>query len=201
MQNGQLSIGLPIDVPFTSLNALMETQLKGRRFPEDGSGSVDVEVRRASVAASGNRLLVSMLVKARERKSWFGFGAEATVHVWGKPVLDAKNQILRLTDVSLAVESEAAFGLLGAAARAAMPYLQAALAENAVIDLKPFAADAKAKIGVALRDFQQDSIGVRVDAVVEDLRLTGIEFDSNTLRVIAEADGTVAVSVTDLPKM
>src|SRR5262249_5511880 len=151
---GRLAVGLPIDMPFTALGALMETQLKDRTFPEDGSSSVGVEVKRAAIAASGDRLLVSLLVKARERKSWFGFGAEATVHVWGKPVLDAQNQILRLTDVSLAVESEAAFGLLGAAARAAMPYLQAALAENAVVDLKPFAADAKTKIGAALKDFQ-----------------------------------------------
>ena len=65
------------------------------------------------------------------------------MHIWGKPVLDQKNQILRLTDLTLAVESEAAFGLLGAAARAAMPYLQKALADKAVIDLKPFAADAQ----------------------------------------------------------
>ncbi len=201
MNSGKLAVGLPIDVPFTALNALMETQLKGKRFPEGGDSSVDVEVRRANVAASGDRLFISLLVKARERKSWFGFGAEATVHIWGKPVLDAKSQILRLTDVSLAVESEAAFGLLGAAARAAMPYLQSALAENAVVDLKPFAADAIAKIGVALKDFQQDSAGVRVDAAVQELRLVGIEFDSSTLRVIAEADGTVNVAVSDLPKM
>jgi hypothetical protein len=201
MQNGQMAIGLPIDVPFTALNALMETQLKGKRFPEGGDSSVDVEVKRASLAASGDRLLVSLLVKARERKSWFGFGAEATVHIWGKPALDAKSQILRLTDVSLAVESEAAFGLLGAAARAAMPYLQAALQENAVIDLKPFAADALGKITVALKDFQQSSPGVRVDAAVQELRLVGIEFDSTMLRVVAEADGSVNVAVTDLPKM
>ena len=116
-----------------------------------------------SIAAAGDRLLISLRVKAHEKKSWFGFGAEATVHIWGKPALDAKNQMLRLTDLSLAVESEAAYGLLGAAARAAMPYLQQALADNAVIDLKPFAADAKKKIGLALADFQKNSEGVRVD--------------------------------------
>ena len=98
------------------------------------------------VGASGDRLLISLDVKAREQKSWFGFGASANIDIWGKPVLDEKHQILRLTDTSLAVESEAAFGLLGAAARAAMPYLQNALAEKAVVDLKPFAADAKKKI-------------------------------------------------------
>ena len=98
---------------------------------------------RAKVTASGDRLLISLLVKAREKKSWFGFGTEATVHVWGKPVLDREQQILRMSEISLAVESEAAFGLLGAAARAAMPYLQAALQKNAVVDLKPFAANAR----------------------------------------------------------
>ena len=103
--------------------------------------------------------------------------------------------------MSLAVESEAAFGLLGAAARAAMPYLQNALAEKAVVDLKPFAADAKKKIIAALADFQQNSDGVQVDASVQDVRLSGIAFDSKTLRVIAEADGSARASVTQLPKM
>ncbi len=125
---------------------------------------MDVEVLKVHVGAAGDRLLIALDVKAREKKSWFGFGATATVQIWGKPVLDAQNQILRLTDVSLAVESEAAFGLLGAAARAAMPYLQKALAEKAVVDLKPFAADAKKKIAAALADFQQNSEGVQVDA-------------------------------------
>jgi len=201
MDNGRLAVGVPIDVPFSALNTLLEAQLKGKRFPEDGSAPVEIEVRSASVAAAGERLLISLRVKAREKKSWFALGAEATVQIWGKPALDQKNQMLRLTDISMAVESEAAFGLLGAAARAGMPYLQKALADKAVVDLKPFAADAKTKIGAALADFHQNGEGVQVDAAVHDLRLTGIAFDSNTLRVIAEAEGTAKVAVSELPRM
>ncbi|WP_163595172.1 DUF4403 family protein, partial [Klebsiella pneumoniae] len=74
--------------------------------------------------------------------SFFGFGAEATVHIWGRPRLDEQAQTLRLADVELAVESEAAFGLLGAAARAAIPHMQQALADRLVVDLKPFATNA-----------------------------------------------------------
>jgi len=201
MDNGRLAVGVPIDVPFSELNKLLEAQLKGRTFPDDKSAPVEVEVRTANLAAAADRLLISLRIKARERKSWFGFGAEATVHIWGKPALDTKNQILRLTDLNVAVESEAAFGLLGAAARAAMPYLQQALTDSAMLDLKPFAADAKTKVTAALADFQQDSKGVKVEAAVRDLRLTGIEFDSKTLRVIAEADGSAKVAVNELPRM
>jgi len=200
MDNGKLVVNLPIDVPFTDLNALLEAQLKGKHFPEDGSGPVDVEVLGGKLGASGDRMLISLLVKAREKKSWFGFGAQATIYIWGKPALDTQNQILRLTDLSLGVESEAAFGLLGAAARAAVPYLQRALAEKAVLDLKPFAADAKAKIAATLGEFQKSGVpGVKVDASIDTLRLTGIEFDSTTLRVIAEADGSAKVAVSELP--
>jgi hypothetical protein len=145
-------------------------------------------------------LLISLRVKAREKESWFGLGTEATVHIWGKPQLDQQNQVLRLTEMSLAVESEAAFGLLGAAARAAMPYIQKALADKAQLDLKPFANDAKNKIAAALKEFHQAGDGVLVDTTVQALRLTGIEFDARTLRVIAEANGTVKVAVTQLPK-
>ncbi|HEY2754911.1 MAG TPA: DUF4403 family protein [Pseudolabrys sp.] len=201
MDNGKLAIGLPIDMPFTDLSKLLEAQLKGHVYPEDNNAPVEVEVRRASLAAAGDRILIALRVKAREKKSWFGFGAEANINIWGKPVLDQQNQILRLTDISLGVESEAAFGLLGAAAKAAMPYLQQALADKAVIDLKPFAADALKKVGTTLKDFEKNDNGVRVDAAVDQLRLTGIEFDSTTLRVIAEADGTAKVSVTRLPSM
>jgi hypothetical protein len=198
---GRIAIGVPIDMPFTEVNKLLEAQLKGRSFPEDGSAPVEVTVRRATLAASGDRLLISLLVKAREKKSWFGFGAEATIHVWGKPDLDHANQILRLKDVELDVESEAAFGLLGAAAQAARPQLRAALAERATIDLKPFAEDARKRIGAAIADFREQTAGVRVDSEITDLRLVGIAFDSRTLRVIAEAEGSVKVAVTALPAL
>jgi hypothetical protein len=198
---GGVSVGIPIDIPFTDINKVLEAQLTGRTVPEDGSGSVDVVVKRASVAASGDRLLISLLVNAKEKKSFFGFGGEATVHIWGRPVLDQAQQTLRLANIELAVESEAAFGLLGAAARAAMPHLQKALTEKATVDLKPFIGNAQKKIAAAIADFQKNEDGVRVAAEITSLSLADIAFDSKTLRVIAEAAGTITVVVTALPAL
>jgi hypothetical protein len=198
MDQGKMAITVPIDLPFPELNRILEAQLKGKTFPNDPNARVTVTVLRAAVAASGDRLLISMRVKANERKSWFGFGAEAIIHVWGKPVLDQDKQVLRLTDIELDVKSEAAFGLLGAAAQAARPQLRAALEENAVVDLKPFAENAKKSIEAALVDFQKQSDGVAVDVKVTDLRLAGVAFDSKMLRVIAEANGTARATVTKL---
>src|SRR5712692_8846675 len=195
---GGVSIGVPIDLPFTDINKIVAAQFAGRTFPEDGSGSVDVTVKRASVAASGDRLLISLLVNAKEKKSFFGFGGEANVHIWGKPVLDEAQQTLRLTDVELAVESEAAFGLLGAAARAAMPHLQKALADKLIVDLKPFSSNAQKKIAAVIADFQSNENGVRVTAEITSLQLADIAFDSKTLRVIAEAAGTINVYINTL---
>jgi hypothetical protein len=195
---GRVSIGVPIDVPFTDINKIVEAQFAGRTFPEDGSGSVGVTVKRAVVAASGDRLLISLLINAKEKKSFFGFGGEANVHIWGKPVLDQAQQTLRLTNVELAVESEAAFGLLGAAARAAVPHLQKALAERATIDLKPFASNAQQKIADVIAGFRKNEDGVRVAAEISSLRLADIAFDSKTLRVIAEATGTINVYINTL---
>ena len=196
---GGVSIAVPIDVPFTDLNKILQTQLAGRTFPEDGSGSVDVTVKSASVAASGERLLISLVVKAKEKKSFFGFGGEAAVHIWGRPMLDQAQQTLRLADIELAVESEAAFGLLGAAARAAMPHLQKALADKTTIDLKPFATNAQKKIAAAVADFQKNEDGIRVEARIDSLQLADLAFDSKTLRVIAQAEGSINVYVTALP--
>jgi hypothetical protein len=186
---------VPIDVPFTELNRVMELQLKGKTFPETGNSPAQVTVLGSSISASGDRLLISLRVRAKETKSWFGLGAEATVHIWGRPTLDTDNQIMRLTDITLDVQSQAAFGLLGTAARAAIPYLQKALADNAVVDLKPFAASAQKSIQASLADFQAPVEGVEVEAAVNELRLVGIEFDSKTLRVIAEANGTARALV------
>ena len=199
MDQGKINVAVPIDIPFTEVNRLLEAQLKGKTFPEDKSGAFSATVRTVALAASGDRLLISLRVKANENKSWFGLGAEATIHVWGRPALDSARQMLRLKDIALDVESEAAFGLLGAAARAAVPYLETTLAENAVVDLLPLTANARKSIETAIADFRKSADGVRVDAAVTDLRLVGIEFDAKTLRVIAEADGTVKVAVTALP--
>ena len=68
-----------------------------------------------------------------------------------------------------------------------------------MVDLLPLAANARKSIEAAIADFRKNADGVRVDASVTSLRLVGIEFDSKTLRVIAEADGTVRVAVTALP--
>lgn len=195
LDQGKVALAVPIDMPFTELNRLMEAQLKGKTFPETGNAPGQVTVLGSSITASGERLLISLRVKAKETKSWFGFGAEATVHVWGKPVLDRDNQIMRLTDISLDVRSDAAFGLLGAASRAAIPYLQKALADNAVVDLKPFAASTLKSIEAAIADFRAPVDGVEVDTAVNGLRLIGIEFDSKTLRVTAEAQGTARAIV------
>ena len=169
---------MPIDVPFTEVNRLIEAQFAGKTFARDSDSAFAVTVRRASVAASGDRLLISLRVKATERKSWFGLGTEANVYVWGRPVLDAKTQVLRLTDVKLDVESE---GMMGAAVRAAAPYLEAAVAERTVIDLKPFAANARKSIEAAIAEFRAAGDGVRVDASVTDLRVVDIAFDATTL--------------------
>ena len=196
-----VNIGVPIDVPFTEINKLIAAQMVGHTYPEDGSGPVDVTVKSVNVIPAGDRLLISLLVRAKEKKSWLGLGAEATVHIWGRPMLDQAQQTLRLADIQLAVESEAAFGLLGAAARAVVPQMQQALVQKATIDLKPIAANAREKIAAAIADFQKSEDGVKVEAKIDSLTLADIAFDSKTLRVIAEAGGSLNVSVTKLSGM
>ena len=197
-ERGRVNITVPIDIPFTDIDKLLQAQLIGKTYPEDASGPVEITVRRATLAASGDRLLMTLRVKAHERKSWFSFGAEADIHVWGRPVLDREQQLIRFTDIALDVQSEAAFGLLGAAAQAARPQLRDALAERAVIDLKPFVAEARKEVATAVADFAGQNSAVRIDAAVNDLRLVGIAFDATTLRVIAEAAGSVTVAVSSI---
>jgi hypothetical protein len=197
--SGGINVAVPIDVPFTELNKLVESQLAGRTFPEDGSGPVAVTVNHASVTPSGDRLLISLQVRAKEKTSFLGFGAEATIHIWGRPLVDQQQQTLQLTDLQLAVESDAAFGLLGSAARAVVPQLERALLEKSVIDLKPFADNVRARIAASISEFQRNDSGIRIDTDVSSLTLTEIAFDTKVLRVIASAEGTMSASVNTLP--
>jgi len=199
MDQGKIAIGVPIDVPFAEVNRLLDTRLRGKTFPEDGSGAGEITVQSIAASAAGDRLVISMRVKAKERKSWFSFGGDATIHITGKPVLDQERQMLRLDNIALAVESEAAFGLLGGAAKAAMPHLQTALASHAMIDLRPALANARRSIDKALSDFRMQADGIKTDAQITGLRLTGVEFDSRIVRVTAELDGIARVSVSKLP--
>jgi uncharacterized protein DUF4403 len=194
---GTVDITVPIDIPFSEVSRLVNAQLKDKTFPEDGSGKYAATIKQAEIAASGDRLLISLLVNVK-RDGLFSVGADATVHVWGRPVLDQEHQLLRFTDVKLDVESKAAFGLLGEAAHAAVPYLQRTLAEKAVIDLKPFAADAKKRIAAAVTNFKSQAGGVNAGVNINALRLTDIAYDDKALRVIADADGTVNVTVSSL---
>jgi hypothetical protein len=196
---GGVSIAVPIDLPFTDLNKIIETQVAGKTYPEDGSGLAEVTVKHATIAPAGERLLISLDVHAKEKKSFFGFGADATIHIWGRPLLDQTQQTLRLTDIELAVESEAAFGLLGAAARTVVPSLQRALLQKMTVDLKPFAINAQQKIAEAIAELQKSGDGVKIQADIDAIRLADIAYDARTLRVIAEAQGTITAVVTKLP--
>ena len=64
-----------------------------------------------------------------------------------------------------------------------------------MIDLKPLTARALKSIDTAIADFQKPADGVEVEASVTALRLTGLAFDSTTLRVIGEAEGTARALV------
>jgi hypothetical protein len=192
-----VNIAVPIDIPFTEVSRLLGTQFVGKTFPQDGSGSFAATVKAASVAASGDRLLISLLVHVK-KQGFFSIGADATLNVWGKPALDQNNQILRFTDVTLDLQSQAAFGLLGAAAQAAVPYLQKALADQAVIDLKPFATQARQQIATAVSGLAGQAPGMSAKVAVTDLRLTGIAYDNTTLRIIANATGSVNVAISSL---
>ena len=72
------------------------------------------------------------------------------------------------------------------------------LARYAVIDLKPFTAQAKQQLSAAVAEFAKQDPSVRVDAGITDLRLVGIAFDTMALRIIAEADGKLNIAVSSL---
>lgn len=142
---------------------------------------------------------MSLRVKVRARESWFGLGTEADIDVSGRPALEPGQQLLRLTDIAVDVHSAAAFGLVGKAAEALEPMIRDTLAKKAVIDLKPFSVGAKDKIANAVADFSNPDTGIKLDSTVDDVRAVDIGFDTQTVRIVAEARGTINILVSSLP--
>lgn len=198
MDQGQVNIDLPIDIPFAEVNRMIEAQLKGKTFPLDESDAFIATVNSIEIAPSGDRLLLALGIKVKETKTMLGLGANATIYLWGRPVPDRKAQKLRFTDVALDVRSDAAFGALGFVARAATPYMQKVITENAEIDLAPTIADTRKNIEAAIAEFRQQQNDVLLDAQIVDVSLAGVQFDAKTLRIIASSEGTVRVEVMKL---
>jgi hypothetical protein len=73
--------------------------------------------------------------------------------------------------------------------------------QKATLDLKPIAANAREKIAAAIAEYQKSEDGLKVDAKIDSLTLADIAFDSKTLRVVAEAGGSLKVVVTKLSGM
>ena len=201
-EKASCTVGMPIDVPFTELNKRDGGAAQGPHFPgERQRAGRRRSARRRSIAAAGDRLLISLSVKAHEteklvrlrrRRHRAYLGQAGARHA--EPDFAADRYLARR-------RIGGAFGLLSAAARAAMPYLQKALADNARGRSQAVRRRRAQKITLMLAEFRQPAPGTRADAAIDELRLTGIAFDSHTLRITAEAAGSVKVAVSELPKM
>jgi hypothetical protein len=73
------------------------------------------------------------------------------------------------------------------------------LAEKTTVDLKPFLGNAQKMIASTISDLQKSDDNVRVAADIASLNLAEIAYDSKTLRIIAEATGTINVTIAGLP--
>lgn len=109
---GTLNIAVPIDLPFGEVNRLIEAQLVGKTFPQDGSGAFAATVKHVTVAASGDRQLISLLVNVKERGFFSFFGGNAMLNLRGRPVLDRDHQIVRFTALAIDAQSQVGFGCL-----------------------------------------------------------------------------------------
>src|SRR5262249_52282778 len=94
VNEGRFAIATPIGTPFTEIHTILNRQLRNRTFPESADAWAQATVLRTHVAASGDRLLVAIIIRAREETTWFGIGARATLYVWVRPVLDNEQQKL-----------------------------------------------------------------------------------------------------------
>ena len=196
---GGVTIGVPIDIPFTDINKILEAQFAGRTFPggrlRPGRRHRETRDRHrlrrpAADLASGPRQGEEELLRVRRRRHRAHLGQARARPDAADPAARRHRTRRR---IGSGVRTARRRGARGDAASAK------GAGGKATVDLKPFAANAQQKIAAAIADFQKNENGVRVTAEITNLRLADIAFDSKTLRVIAEAEGAINVSVTALP--
>jgi hypothetical protein len=54
------------------------------------------------------------------------------------------------------------------------------------------------RIGAVIASYQRNEDGLRISSEISSLRLTDVAFDSSMLRVTAEANGILEVTITKL---
>ena len=143
MERGHVNIGVPIDIPFTEISRMMEAQLVGKSIPLDRGGASTALVRGVNVAASGGRLLISMRVKANEHKTWFGPVQRRPSTSGGarRWIAGSRPWKLRTSRSTFNRRPPSASSVWRRARRCR--FVEKALTENASIDLKPIAANAR----------------------------------------------------------
>jgi Domain of unknown function (DUF4403) len=67
--------------------------------------------------------------------------------------------------------------------------------------LKPFATNAREKIAEVIAGLQKNDDSVRVQADINSLRLADVAYDARTLRVTAEAQGSIRATISKVPEL
>ena len=68
VEQGRVNIAVPIDVPFTEVNRLLESQLAGKTFPEDGNGVVRGDDRDREACGFRRPAADLVALKARDQE-------------------------------------------------------------------------------------------------------------------------------------
>ena len=179
MQNGKLAVGVPIDVPFTALDKVLEAQLKGQRYPEDNSAPVEIEVR--SVPSRRRRRPPAGLARRQGARAARDGSASAPT----ADGADLGQAGARREEPGAAPHRSVAGGGIGSRLRPARrrrARRHALSAEGAGRQARRSTSSRSPPTPKEdrrrARRIREERNGVRVDTAVDDLRLTGIAFDS-----------------------
>jgi hypothetical protein len=139
---------------------------------------------------SDGHLLLAVEGKLSESRWLFGKSFEGTIYVKAIPKLDPARQVIAFESVDVYAKSRQFLGVTELLAKAAAPLIERWIAENLVIDVRKRLPEL-AKAAVA--ELQKTSDGIEVTTRFDPPKLVAVDFDTERLRLIAEAHGSVAV--------
>jgi hypothetical protein len=192
IEDPRFDIALPLLVSFPKLNELVAAQLPATIKRADQGIEATIRAVRLSPHSDGH-LLLAVEGKLSESRWLFGKSFEGTIYVKAIPKLDPARQVIAFESVDVDAKSRQFLGVTELLAKAAAPLIERWIAENLVIDVRKEAERLPELAKAAVAELQKTSDGIEVTTRFDPPKLLAVDFDTERLRLIAEAHGSVAV--------
>ncbi len=186
-REGRVEVTLPVEIDYSTLQAILADNVVGKRFGENISGTVE----GVSIGPRGDALLLETRVSV-QREALPGQLGEVVLKLLATPILDAERQSIQFTNFELDVASrDALAAVLG---NAVEPFLLRIIESRATFDIEPLLGDRlRDKANAAIAGFTFSNLDL--EGHVEDISMVGLAVGPEYLQMVVTASGRINAAI------